>query len=203
MTKHAPQAPGFSHGEDVSNLEDSLQLDRRKVLQLLDQLAGGLERRNVKAEMFVVGGAAIILAYDSERMTYDVDALFEPKNIVYDEARRVAAENFIQPDWLNDAVKIHLIGDDPQAAVAYRNKWLTVSIGSPKYLLAMKLASARPENDVDDIRLLLDHCDYPPDVSAGAIFDDLQQNWPVTGKLFLPKSHYILQDILAERRRYI
>ncbi len=53
MTKHAPQFPGFSHGEDVSNPEDGLQLDKRKVLQLLDQLAGGLERRNVKAEMFI------------------------------------------------------------------------------------------------------------------------------------------------------
>ncbi len=40
-------------GTSVLRTLDGLQLDRRKVLQLLDQLAGGLERRNVKAEMFI------------------------------------------------------------------------------------------------------------------------------------------------------
>ena len=43
------QALGYS----LLRTLDGLQLDRRKVLQLLDQLAGGLERRNVKAEMFI------------------------------------------------------------------------------------------------------------------------------------------------------
>ncbi|MHB8264159.1 MAG: DUF6036 family nucleotidyltransferase [Acidimicrobiales bacterium] len=178
-----------------------VRLNRRKVLHLLDQLANNLGQRNVQAELFVVGGGAIILAYDSERLTYDVDALFEPKSIVYEEAHRIAEENHVQSDWLNDAVKVHLIGDDPHAAVAYRNKWLKVAVGTPKYLLAMKLVASRPEDDIDDIRLLLEHCGYPPAVTAEEIFDDLQRNWPVTGKLFPPKSYYILQDILAEQQR--
>lgn len=72
--------------------DDRVRLNRRKVLHLLDQLADNLRQRNVQAELFVVGGGAIILAYDSERLTYDVDALFEPKSIVYEEAHRIAEE---------------------------------------------------------------------------------------------------------------
>lgn len=38
--------------------------------------------------MYVVGGAAIALAFDERRATRDIDAVFEPKASIYDEARR-------------------------------------------------------------------------------------------------------------------
>ena len=46
----------------------------------------------VVADLYVFGGAAMALAYDSRRATRDVDALFEPHGIVHDEALAVAAE---------------------------------------------------------------------------------------------------------------
>ena len=39
---------------------------------------------------FVVGGAAMALAYDAARVTRDVDAAFKPHGIVLEEARNVA-----------------------------------------------------------------------------------------------------------------
>jgi hypothetical protein len=37
-----------------------------------------LARRSVVADLFVVGGAAMALAYDADRVTRDVDAMFVP-----------------------------------------------------------------------------------------------------------------------------
>ena len=44
------------------------------------------------ADVFIVGGAAMALAYDATRATRDVDSLFVPHGIVLDEARNVAEE---------------------------------------------------------------------------------------------------------------
>jgi hypothetical protein len=42
--------------------------------------------------VFVVGGAAMALAYDTTRVTRDVDSLFVPHGVVLEEARNVAKE---------------------------------------------------------------------------------------------------------------
>lgn len=55
--------------------------------------------------MYVVGGAAVTLAYDTRRSTRDIDAVFEPKAPVYQAAAEVAEQLGLPPGWLNDAVK--------------------------------------------------------------------------------------------------
>jgi hypothetical protein len=45
-----------------------------------------LVRRGVVADIFIVGGAAMALAYDAARVTRDVDAMFKPHGIVHEEA---------------------------------------------------------------------------------------------------------------------
>jgi hypothetical protein len=49
------------------------------MLDAFEELAGVLGQRAVDARVFVVGGAAMVLAYGQRRMTRDVDAIFEPK----------------------------------------------------------------------------------------------------------------------------
>jgi hypothetical protein len=46
----------------------------------------------VVADVFIVGGAAMALAYDATRVTRDVDSLFVPHGVVLEEARNVAQE---------------------------------------------------------------------------------------------------------------
>ena len=36
--------------------------------------------------MFLVGGAAMALAYSTSRVTRDLDAMFEPESLVYEMA---------------------------------------------------------------------------------------------------------------------
>jgi hypothetical protein len=53
-------------------------LDRPKLERAFTALGERLTRRNVVADVFIVGGAAMALAYDATRATRDVDSLFLP-----------------------------------------------------------------------------------------------------------------------------
>jgi Nucleotidyltransferase of unknown function (DUF6036) len=58
-------------------------LNRDDIAALLDELAGELEAEGVHGDLFLVGGAAMALAYSTRRATRDLDAIFEPKQVVY------------------------------------------------------------------------------------------------------------------------
>ena len=78
---------------------------RDEILGHLRALGALLHEEGIVGEMYVVGGAAIALAFDERRSTRDVDAVFEPKRAIYAAAARVAAERDLPSGWLNDAVK--------------------------------------------------------------------------------------------------
>ena len=83
-----------------------IELSRSRVVELLTELGEDLASQGVKGRLFVVGGAAMALAFNTARTTADVDAVFEPKSKVYDAARRLADRHGdLSADWLNDAVK--------------------------------------------------------------------------------------------------
>jgi hypothetical protein len=67
-------------------------LDREQLERAFTALGDRLVRRGVVADVFIVGGAAMALAYDATRVTRDVDSLFVPHGIVLDEARSTSRE---------------------------------------------------------------------------------------------------------------
>jgi Nucleotidyltransferase of unknown function (DUF6036) len=129
-------------------------MDRSEIVDALTALAGELERRGVSAEMYVVGGAAIALAFDEKRSTRDIDAVFEPKNVVYEAATVVAELLGLPGGWLNDAVKGFLAGNDPAAAPVLDLPGLRCLAASPETLLALKVLAHRVGEDEADLRLL-------------------------------------------------
>lgn len=102
-------------------------LDREAILALLHALADELSALGVRGEMFVVGGAAMALAYSTRRSTRDINAVFEPKAVVPEAAGRLAEQPNLEADWLNDAVKSFLPGQDPVATVLFESPGLAVS----------------------------------------------------------------------------
>jgi len=140
-------------------VSDDNLLGRDELKKLLTELGELLERDGLKSEFYIVGGAAIALAYNARRFTRDVDAVFEPKSRVYSAAAVVARNNSLPEDWLNDAVKGLLPGADPDARPVFEAPGISVSAASPRYLLAMKVAAARIDRDLDDILMLAGLCD--------------------------------------------
>jgi hypothetical protein len=127
---------------------------RDEIVELLTELGSRLAVQAIEGEMYVVGGAAIALAFDSRRSTQDIDAVFEPKAEIYEAAAAVASERGLPDGWLNDAVKGFLTSADPESPLVLEVAGLRVSTASPRILLAMKVLSHRVGEDEADVRLL-------------------------------------------------
>lgn len=127
---------------------------REEIVAALTALGERLSERGIEGEVYVVGGAAIAIAFDARRATRDVDAVFEPKREVYAAADEVGAERGLPPGWLNDGVKGFVAGPDDTATTALEVPGLRVLVASPRILLAMKVLAHRIGEDDDDVRLL-------------------------------------------------
>lgn len=103
-----------------------------------------------------MGGAAIVVLYGARDSTKDVDiaVLSGDAATVRDAARRVAAEQGLPDDWLNDAAKGYLHGLR-LGPVIVQLPAVTIRTLAIEQLLAMKLSAWRDDLDVADARLLL------------------------------------------------
>lgn len=133
---------------------ENIYFDPEEVLELLHELSDGLQARGTKAELFLVGGSAMSLCYSPRRLTRDLDAIFEPKTVVYEVARDIAIARGIPESWLNDGVKGFLPGNDQDARVLFETEWLTVRVASPRYMFLLKAFASRLGADEDDLRVL-------------------------------------------------
>jgi hypothetical protein len=168
-------------------------VDREQIVASLTALAGDLDDQGVSARMYVVGGAAIALAFDARRSTRDIDAVFEPKATVYEAAARLAAREDLAPDWLNDAVKGFLAGADPEAAPVLELPGLSVTAASPRMLLAMKVLAHRAGEDDDDVRLLADHLGLD---SAESVLRVAEQTY---GDRLDPAARFFVEELFPTR----
>ncbi|HEX4402089.1 MAG TPA: DUF6036 family nucleotidyltransferase [Galbitalea sp.] len=170
--------------------ERGAELDARTVRSLFQELSDRLAADGVHAQLFVVGGAAMALAYDQGRLTRDVDALFVPAPQVRQAAEAIGAARGLEPDWLNDAAKGFLPGQDEHPSTVFESESLLVQVASPEYLLAMKLHASRDERDLDDAATLFDRLGY---TTAQQGLDLLTNTYPAG--LLLPRHRYIVQDV--------
>src|SRR5258706_14591561 len=130
------------------------QQDLHRLFTLLNE---ELAQSQTDAELFLVGGAVMCLAYAARASTQDVDAIFRPPAEVRVAAGRVAKRAKIPPDWLNDAVK-GFMSARGEFAPFLELEHLHVMVAQPDYLPAMKCLSCRigaEFHDEDDIRFLL------------------------------------------------
>lgn len=135
-------------------------LNRDALLDLLADLAVRLDARGVTLEIYVVGGTAMVLAYDRDRLTRDIDATWDTSVDVSGEVHAIARERGLPMDWLNDRVRplLPLVVDEDRLE-ALDLPGLRVSVASPRHMLAMKARAARDARDLDDIMLLCQHLD--------------------------------------------
>ena len=123
--------------------DDDVLLGRVELERAFTALGERLASRGVTADVFVVGGAAMALAYDAKRVTRDVDARFMPHGIVLEEARRVAEDLGLPPWWLNEQASVYISGkDDPGKRRVFDHPGLRVMAASPEHVFAMKALAA-------------------------------------------------------------
>lgn len=124
-----------------------------------------------------------------------MDAVFLPKQEIYQAVAEVAAVAGIEKDWLNDAVKGFLsekndvlpLRDDPG---------LKVFVAAPEYLLAMKCMSmrlGRDATDLEDIRFLMDRLGLK---DASQILNLLRCYYPE--EQIQPKTRFAIEEICQQ-----
>ncbi len=133
-------------------------MTQEQILRAFQALNDELAREGVKGEVGVVGGAAMVLAFNARESTRDVDAVFEPSGKVRAAAMRVAEAQGLPVDWLNDAAKGYMPPDTQPRSILLDLSSLAVWTPPPQYLLAMKAIAARfDSNDAEDLRTLIRH----------------------------------------------
>jgi len=172
-------------------------LDREELLVALRLLDEELSAVGVRGEVFVVGGAAMALAYDARRATVDVDAIFVPAAEVRKAAERVAERLQIEADWLNDGAKAFMPGSDPDRIGVFEGDHLSVAAASPRYLLVMKLLASRLERDQDDIRFLYDLCGFS---TAEEGLDLIESTYP--NHAIAPRVRFLLEEMFPGSERH-
>jgi hypothetical protein len=133
-------------------------MTQEQILRAFHALNEELASEGIKAEVGVVGGAAMVLAFNARESTRDVDAVFDPPGKVRAAAGRVAAQQQLPPDWLDDAAKGYMPADTQPRTIQLDLPHLVVWTPPPQYLLAMKAMAARfDSNDAADLRTLIRH----------------------------------------------
>lgn len=82
----------LAHRDRARVIEPSPLLDRAGLEDAFRRLGDHLARRVMLADLYVLDGVAMALAYDSCRATRNVDAPFKPHDTVYEEALAIASE---------------------------------------------------------------------------------------------------------------
>lgn len=132
-------------------------LSRDQIAGLLEELASRLAAAEVEARVYVVGGAAIALDWDTRRSTHDIDAVLHPRATVREMAAQIALERGLPDDWLSDAVAAFVPPRDTgRPRVVVRHGKVEVVTAPAEHLLAMKMAAFR-QGDMEDLRVLVDH----------------------------------------------
>jgi len=162
---------------------------RARILSALQALGDELTSRDIHGQIFIVGGAAMALAYSTRRVTADIDAVFEPKASIYEAAAHVAHDLDLPEDWLNDAVKGFMPGPDEHPRPIPDITGIEITTASPEYLLAMKLMAMRFGEDDEDIEILLRECDLHTADDALALLERMYPSQEPS-----PKTRFFLEQ---------
>ena len=128
-----------------------LELDAAQIKALLDQLDARLRTRGIAAELYVVGGAAVLAATGLRRVTRDVDvAYLDPA--VAQEARLLGEEEGLPADWLSSAAGAWAPPGHHREPSA-PGPGLTVRYATGEELLAMKMIALRTQDAPDIVAL--------------------------------------------------
>lgn len=167
-------------------------MHRDEIERHLRQVGRYLDEQGLTGEILIVGGAYMTLVLRQREATRDVDAYFAANAAAIREAAaRVAQEQGLPTDWLNDAVKGFLY-TQPPATQWVEYPGLRVYAPIPAYVFAMKALAGRPE-DLRDLQAL----------RAVLGLDSAAEALEIVGRyipayLLTPRVQYLIEDLFDE-----
>ncbi|MDE0495016.1 MAG: DUF6036 family nucleotidyltransferase [Acidimicrobiaceae bacterium] len=135
------------------------ELNRNDLLDALGEVAAIMHSRGQRGRVYVVGGAAMMLAYSADRATQDIDAAIEEGYSAVTDAARIVAEQRGWPrSWLNEGATVYMPRPDQRhGTTIFGHPALTVVAATAEHMLAMKAKAARPTDRQDVEALMRQH----------------------------------------------
>ena len=165
---------------------------KKDILIFLEIINEKLKKNGLKGEIALFGGSVMCVVYKARMLTKDIDAVFEPKNIIYATAEEISKEYGLKKGWLNDSVKGFLSEkNDIQVYKKFSN--LIIYTPVPEYMFALKCCSARlgESSDIEDIKYLLGYLKIREHNQAVKIIEKY-----IPAKRILPRTKYLLLELL-------
>lgn len=176
-------------------MSSNSNLSKEDIESLFLKINERLKSKEAKGEIYLFGGAVMCLCYNARMTTKDIDAIFRPKDLMYDIIRDIAEEENLPYDWLNDGVK-GFVSDkgEMEEFEIYSN--LSIYRTKIDYLLAMKCMSCRLDEDskdISDIQFLINKMKLK---NKEEVENLILKYFPVN--LILPKVSFMLETLIYE-----
>ena len=180
--------------------EQKTALSREVILKAFQALSDELARVGATGELCLLGGTVMVLAFAARPSTKDVDAIFQPAQIIRKVALSVGESNHLPQHWLNDAAKGFLSSrhETTQAGLPQFSN-LRLTMPTPEYLLAMKCMASRigsVEGETDDVADISFLIRFMKLQSAKVVMEIVTAYYP---KDKVPvKAQYLVEGLFAE-----
>ena len=137
----------------LDSYRDTGKLTKESIVLALQELSDRLGKTGQHGKILLLGGAAMILIHQNREGTKDIDAIIDPKSLIYEISEQMAQEHGLPEGWLNDAAKGFVPEQDKadyttDGVSQFQN--LTVFVSSSEMLFAMKALATRVEPQVDE-----------------------------------------------------
>ncbi len=140
----------------------------------------------------------MVLVFNARLSTRDVDAIFMPATLIRELAAKVAEEQGLSVDWLNDGVK-GFQSNNPEVTreAVPQFSHLRVYRPSAEYLLAMKCMASRTSGtetsgDKADIITLINHLGLK---TVEEVMENLTRFFPP--ERILPKTQFMIHEVIS------
>ena len=158
-------------------------LNRGEMESALAELAEHLNVRNVKAKIYLVGGAVMVLAFDARFSTGDIDASIVPTDDVLAVAAEIGERRGLAPDWLNNSASQFIPGfKEPDWQPILKAGNVEIVAADERSMLAMKMRAGRGSRDRADINFLMKRCGITNVAEALELYEEFFPEDPLPNR---------------------
>lgn len=149
------------------------ELSRDEIESALAELADKLNARNVKAKIYLVGGAVMVLAFDARFTTGDIDGSIYPTDDVLAVAAEIGESRGLGSEWLNNrASQFVPVFKEPDWQPILRAGNVEIVAADERSMLAMKMRAGRGSRDRLDINFLVKRCGITSITEALELYEE-------------------------------
>jgi len=148
-------------------------LNRDEMKSALAELADELNARDVKAKIYLVGGAVMVLAFDARFTTGDIDGALHPTDDVLAVSAEIGVRRGLGADWLNsNASQFVPVFKEPNWQPILKAGNVEIVAADERSMLAMKMRAGRGSRDRLDINFLVKRCGISSVAEARGLYEE-------------------------------